>query len=71
MKMTLKARTAFGLGGKEFYTETIETQNTVEQIERAKRQFAIKYGVDLDRIEVLMENVDCGQLTACNYVRGG
>lgn len=53
MKMILKARTAYGLGGKEFYTEVIEVPNTPMRIEQAKRQFAVKFGVDLDRIEVI------------------
>ena len=54
MEVTFKARTAFGLGEQEFYTETVEISNTPEQIERAKRNFAIKFGVDLDRIEVIV-----------------
>lgn len=55
MQMILKARTAFGLGGKEFYTETVEIPDTKEWIDSVKRKFAIKYGVDLDRIEVIKQ----------------
>lgn len=53
MKMTLKARTAYGLSGPEFYTEIIEIPDTPEWIDFAKRKFAIKFGVELDRIEIL------------------
>lgn len=70
MKMTLKARTAFGLGGQEFYTETVEAPTSNMEVELIKRHFAIKYGVDLDRIEVTMEGADCGQSTACKMTRG-
>lgn len=70
MKMTLKARTAFGLGGQEYYTETVEAPASNMERELIKRRFAVKYGVDLDRIEVTMEGVDCGQFTACKEVRG-
>lgn len=70
MKMTLKARTGFGLGGQEFYIETIEAPSSNMERELIKRHFALKYGVDLDRIEVTMEGVDCGQSTACKEVRG-
>lgn len=69
MKMTLKACTAFGLGGQEFYTETVEAPTSNMEVELIKRHFAIKYGVDLDRIEVTMEGADCGQFTACKGVR--
>jgi Na+-transporting NADH:ubiquinone oxidoreductase subunit NqrE len=70
MKMTMKARTAFGLGGQEFYTETVEAPASNMERELIKRQFAIKYGVDLDRIEVIMEGTDCGQFTACQITKG-
>lgn len=53
MEITFKARTAFGLGGQEFYTETTEIPDTPEWIDFAKRKFAVKYGVDLDRIEII------------------
>ena len=70
MKMTLKARTAFGLGGQEYYTETVEAPASNMERELIKRHFAVKYGVDLDRIEVTMEGVDCGQFTVYKEVRG-
>lgn len=61
MKMTLKARTAFGLGGQEFYTETVEAPSSNMERELIKRHFAIKYGVDLDRIEIVIEDTNCGK----------
>lgn len=60
MKMTLKARTAFGLGGQEFYTEIVEAPASNMERELIKRHFALKYGVDLDRIEIVTENANCG-----------
>ena len=64
MEMTLKARTAYGLGGPEFYTEVVEIPDTPEWIDFAKRQFSVKYGADLDHIEVLMHGADYGQSMA-------
>ena len=61
MKMTLKARTAFGLGGQEFYTETVEAPSSNMERELIKRHFAIKYGVDLDRIEIVTEDTNYGK----------
>lgn len=61
MKMTLKARTAFGLGGQEFYTETVEAPVSNMEKEFIKRHFAVKYGVDLDRIEIVIEDANYGK----------
>jgi len=61
MKMTLKARTAFGLGGQEYYTETVEAPTSNMERELIKRHFAMKYGVDLDRIEIVTEDANCGK----------
>lgn len=61
MKMTLKARTAFGLGGQEFYTETVEAPASNMEKELIKRHFAVKYGVDLDRIEIVIEDANYGK----------
>lgn len=58
MKMTLKARTAFGLGGQEYYTETVEAPASNMERELVKRHFAMKYGVDLDRIEIVTEGAN-------------
>ncbi len=49
----LRAKTAEGFGGKEFYTEQVVTTDTPEAIKRAKREFALKYGVEIDSVEVL------------------
>lgn len=61
MKMTLKARTAFGLGGQEYYTETVEAPASNMEKELIKRHFAVKYGIDLDRIEIVIEDTNCGK----------
>ena len=53
MEVTFKARTAFGLGGQEFYTETVEIPDTPEWIDFTRRKFAVKFGVELDRIEII------------------
>ena len=53
MEVTFKARTAFGLGGQEFYIETVESPDTPDWIDFAKRKFAVKFGVELDRIEII------------------
>lgn len=70
MKMTLKARTAYGLGGQEFFIETVEAPTSNMERELIKRHFALKYGVDLDRIEIIMEGADCGQFTTCQMTKG-
>ena len=49
----LRARTAEGFGGQEFYTEQVVTQDNPEAIKSAKREFALKYNVEIDSIEVL------------------
>lgn len=49
----LRARTAEGFGGKEFYTEQVVTTDTPEAIRKAKREFALKYNVEIDFVEVL------------------
>lgn len=49
----LRARTAEGFGGQEFYTEQVITIDTPEAIKRAKREFALKYSVEIDSVEVL------------------
>jgi hypothetical protein len=49
----LRAKTAEGFGGKEFYTEQVVTTDTPEAIRKAKREFALKYNVEIDSVEVL------------------
>jgi len=49
----LRARTAEGFGGQEFYTEQVVTQDNPEAIKSAKREFALKYNVEIDSTEVL------------------
>ena len=49
----LRARTAEGFGGKEFYAEQVVTTDNPEAIREAKREFALKYNVEIDSIEVL------------------
>lgn len=49
----LKAKTAEGFGGKEFYTEQVVMTDTPEAIKNAKREFALKYNVEIDSVEVL------------------
>ena len=49
----LRAKTAEGFGGKEFYTEQVITTDTPEAIKCVKREFAIKYNVEIDSVEVL------------------
>ena len=49
----LRAKTAEGFGGKEFYTEQVVMTDSPEAIKRAKREFALKYGVEIDSVEVL------------------
>jgi hypothetical protein len=55
MKRTfvLKAKTAEGFGGKEFYTEQVVMTDTPEAIKNAKRELALKYNVEIDSVEVL------------------
>ena len=48
-----RARTAQGFGGQEFYTEQVVTQDNPEAIKSAKREFALKYNVEIVSIEVL------------------
>lgn len=49
----LRAKTAEGFGGKEFYIEQVITADTSEAIRRIKREFALKYNVEIDCVEVL------------------
>ncbi len=49
----LRAKTAEGFGGKEFYTEQVVTTDTPEAIKYIKREFAIKHNVEIDSVEVL------------------
>ena len=49
----LRAKTAEGFGGKEFYTEQVITTDTPEAIRKAKREYALKYNVEIDSVEVL------------------
>ena len=49
----LRAKTAEGFGGKEFYIEQVVTTDTPEAIRKAKREFALKYNVEIDSVEVL------------------
>jgi hypothetical protein len=54
MSITLKAITAEGLGGEDFYTETVTVKNEGE-LERARIAFALKYNVQLDNVTVVKE----------------
>ena len=54
MKITLKAITAEGFGGKDFYTETCVVKSD-EELTRARINFALKYGVQLDSVVVEKE----------------
>lgn len=49
----LRAKTAEGFGGKELYTEQVIITDTPEAIRKAKREFALKYNVEIDSVEVL------------------
>lgn len=49
----LRAKTAEGFGGKEFYTEQVVTTDNPEAIRKTKREFALKYNVEIDSVEVL------------------
>lgn len=49
----LRAKTAQGFGGEEFYREQVVVREDEESMRAAKREFAIKYGVEIDSIEVL------------------
>ena len=49
----LRAKTAEGFGGKELYTEQIVMTDTPDEIRKAKREFALKYNVEIDSVEVL------------------
>lgn len=51
---TLKAKTAEGFGGKDVYEEIvpIEQDGGDEAMLKAKREFALKYGVMLDMVTV-------------------
>lgn len=51
MKVTLKAKTAEGFGGKDFYEEKLICENDTD-IKAAMVAFAISYGVSLDMIEI-------------------
>jgi hypothetical protein len=54
MSITLRAITAEGLGGEDFYTETVTIKNEGE-LERARIAFALKYNVQLDNVTVVKE----------------
>ncbi len=49
----LRAKTAEGFGSKEFYTEQVVMTDTPDAIRKAKREFALKYNVEIDSVEVL------------------
>ena len=51
MKLFLKARTINGLGGAEWNKAQYEVR-TEREIELAKRNFAVKFQVELDKIIV-------------------
>lgn len=54
--ITLKARTAQGFGGEDFYTEKVSIIKSKDALFAAKRRFAIKYNVDINNIETIKEN---------------
>lgn len=54
MNITLRAITAEGFGGEDFYTETVTVKNEGE-LERARVAFALKYNVQLDNVTVVKE----------------
>ncbi len=54
MSITLRAITAEGFGGEDFYTETVTVTNEAE-LQRARVAFALKYGVMLDSVTVVKE----------------
>lgn len=51
MKITLRAKTTEGVGGKEYFVESYNVSK--DKIPALIRKFSLKYGVDLDKIEVI------------------
>lgn len=54
MMITLKAKTAEGFGGKDFYIETYKNVAVVN-IPSLKVAFALKYKVSLDLVETIID----------------
>lgn len=50
--LILTAATAQGFGGESFYTDTVQIEETPEALRRAKVDFALRFGVELDSIWV-------------------
>lgn len=51
MTVILRAKTAEGFGGKDYYEETVHCDNETDK-KAAMIAFAMSYGVGLDMIEV-------------------
>lgn len=52
MIIILKAPSAQGFGGKDYYSEIIKISDEKE-LARIKKDFALKYGVEIDSISVI------------------
>ena len=69
MKVMLKAHTNFGLGGKEFWTETYLIKDFNDtSIKNLKRDFAVKYGVMIDNVEVISDEHDTDVPNTVNVI---
>lgn len=72
MKVMLKAHTNFGLGGKEFWTETYLIKDFNDtSIKNLKRDFAVKYGVmidNVDSVEVISDEHDTDVPNTVNVI---
>lgn len=53
--LILRALTAQGLSGEPFYTETVTIPDTPDALANVKREFAIKYGVEIGGITVMVK----------------
>lgn len=56
MKVTLEARTPFGLNAQEYFREEYTFPDDGKGFSEIalKRKFSLKYGVDLDKITVIV-----------------
>lgn len=69
MKVMLKAHTNFGLGGEEFWTETYLIKDFNDtSIKNLKRDFAVKYGVMIDNVEVISNEHDTDVHNTVNVI---
>ena len=69
MEVMLKAHTNFGLGGKEFWTETYLIKDFNDtSIKNLKRDFAVKYGVMIDNVEVISDEHDTDVPNTANVI---